>query len=397
MNKNVLFTLLFFCVTLHSRAYGASFDCEKASQEVEQRICQDQALSFADESLAWSYRRYLAIIPESDRASVRKEQIAWLKKRNLCTNHAKAVACIKNAISERIEELDTLREEKRMAFERDVVALIPNQPQKAAQHLKNYSYGLAYAWLAYLYESTPDSGVSAQEADVYYQRAKNSIEDPFPKSILDSIEADESKKYQVYSLLRILLEQEQMRDFEKSKHCFIFAKNDIDVYHAFGPLYGSSRDSFSPVCSPYTDDLFELPEWKALNDLMDPAVFDVYSTLGTIRASYSLGWRIDQLKANVQPELYLLDKTKTDWESDYNYPHLWQPRQLEQALHQAEAVTTQWLQEKRGIEAHKASQIAKRIVTTWLNSRLGLIDDIMGLKELDGLYKNHKTASEVSP
>lgn len=403
MNRYAFFSKAILCAALSvgagSSVYAASFDCEKASNKVEQLICNNDRLNQQDESLAFAYRNYLKIMPKSQHETIRKEQIAWLKARNACLNDSSdssAVSCIDEQMSARTDELVALWENARIAFDADVVALIPTQPQEAAEILRSYSSALASIWLVYLHEFMPESGVSKEEAKAHYQQAKNGIDDPFGKSIFESIEENNNYHLSVFTLLRLLLEQNEGNDGETAKHCFIFANNDQNVYQAFGPLYGSSRDNFSPLslCSPSKDNLFTLPEWKVLNDLFEPVINDVDSISGTIRASYFLGWRRDALKANIQPKLYLLNEREVNLHPNYNYPHVWQAKQLEEALNQAETATKQWLQEKQGIEAAEADVIAKRIVYTWLNNRLGFIDDFVGLDELERLYQEGKTVEE---
>jgi len=61
---------------------AASFDCRKASTDVEHNICDDSALSQADSKLAKAYSRLRKALPRSERRILKKDQRRWLKERN---------------------------------------------------------------------------------------------------------------------------------------------------------------------------------------------------------------------------------------------------------------------------------------------------------------------------
>ncbi|MDG2341417.1 MAG: lysozyme inhibitor LprI family protein [Paracoccaceae bacterium] len=68
---------ILFSIFLATSANSASFDCTKASTEIEHAICSDKNLSFWDEQMANAYRQ----IPKGSRyfEAVREAQRAWLK------------------------------------------------------------------------------------------------------------------------------------------------------------------------------------------------------------------------------------------------------------------------------------------------------------------------------
>lgn len=80
---------------------AASFDCNKASSEVEKMICRDSELSALDDSLAKAYKSARAIAGETGIATLKSEQLNWLKSRNSCTD----IDCLKTSISSRIATL----------------------------------------------------------------------------------------------------------------------------------------------------------------------------------------------------------------------------------------------------------------------------------------------------
>ena len=78
---------------------AASFDCGKATSEVEKIICGDDELSRLDESLNKAYLQALEWKDIKNR--IVKSQRQWLKVRNAC----KDAECLKNAYEVRIKEL----------------------------------------------------------------------------------------------------------------------------------------------------------------------------------------------------------------------------------------------------------------------------------------------------
>lgn len=82
-------------------AFAASFDCRKASTEVELAICGDPHLSRLDSELGTVYKARLAIDPD-----LRRSQIDWIRERNRrCGPDA---ACLARMVRERIDELGGL-------------------------------------------------------------------------------------------------------------------------------------------------------------------------------------------------------------------------------------------------------------------------------------------------
>jgi len=85
---------------LFSLSYGASFDCRKASTEVEHLICGDRELSQLDEQLLVAYKHAKN---RNNPERTKLQQRRWLKyTRNDCNS----VACLKNAYTLQIERLN---------------------------------------------------------------------------------------------------------------------------------------------------------------------------------------------------------------------------------------------------------------------------------------------------
>lgn len=80
-------------------ANAASFDCNKASTEIECAICRDPALSQLDGEVESDYRARLAQNP-----GLRRAQIAWIRDRG--KRCSPDVACMTRMVRERIGELE---------------------------------------------------------------------------------------------------------------------------------------------------------------------------------------------------------------------------------------------------------------------------------------------------
>lgn len=100
--------IVFSMAFLLTSAYAASFDCLKASSEVEKIICGDEELSRLDDSLSEAYQEALKTEASKTQpeAKIIESQRQWLKKvRNRCQN----AACLKKAYETRIRELGWFR------------------------------------------------------------------------------------------------------------------------------------------------------------------------------------------------------------------------------------------------------------------------------------------------
>ncbi len=88
---------------LSSTAWGASFDCKKASSFIEHTICSESELSKLDEDLLTAYKISLDMcFTDEAIKQTKQEQRQWLKNvRNACTD----VSCLKRVYKERIETL----------------------------------------------------------------------------------------------------------------------------------------------------------------------------------------------------------------------------------------------------------------------------------------------------
>jgi uncharacterized protein YecT (DUF1311 family) len=107
------------CLLLLSpSAFSASFDCAKAATRVEKLVCTSPQLSKLDSDLGDLYKEALA-----KDASIRQDQVAWLRQRNQCAD----ANCLQSAYADRIDELMNFV----VRFDRQ--ALAGGEPNKPAQ------------------------------------------------------------------------------------------------------------------------------------------------------------------------------------------------------------------------------------------------------------------------
>jgi len=77
-------------------AFGTSFNCKKASTNVEKIICTTRDLQVLDDNLDKTYRQ--ALETSTYKSSLVHDQVGWLKDRNACTT----AHCIRGFYKERI-------------------------------------------------------------------------------------------------------------------------------------------------------------------------------------------------------------------------------------------------------------------------------------------------------
>lgn len=94
--------LIFMSLMTCSTVYAASFDCTKASASYEKIICSDNVLNLFDDALS---NNYLAVMNSKREKKVKdllkQSQIAWLNKRNACSEYS----CIRSLYARRVDEI----------------------------------------------------------------------------------------------------------------------------------------------------------------------------------------------------------------------------------------------------------------------------------------------------
>jgi len=84
---------------------GTTFDCAKASGEVEKLICSDPSLQALDRQMATVYAKAMKAFPTDEATKQRALQRGWIKGRNDCWKASDKGACVKESYQTRIVEL----------------------------------------------------------------------------------------------------------------------------------------------------------------------------------------------------------------------------------------------------------------------------------------------------
>lgn len=369
-------------------ASGASFDCKKASTAVEKTICASPELSELDTTLGVYYSQAMAKLAPDQRDELRRGQRTWLQTRNACAGTPEQLpGCLQSQLSHRVVEVGTITHKDTAALDA-IIASIPYHPAQAAEGLRRYPMNeLAAAWLVYLQRFEPGSGVTENEAEENRRQVIVALkEDSFPWSIWQDLQNDPavSRDRVTLTLLRMMIERQQYQLFADQRpyvHCFVFSRQGEVAYESFGSLYGSTRDSFAPICAPQGD-LFAQPAWKRLDDSLSEPLSTASQNEGTIRFASYADWSALSLKATASPRLFLQpgaagkgqdpELTLRNWGADKQWPTK-QRQQALAAIEPARQATSDWLQRERGFSVVDARQASREMVRQWLNVRLDFI------------------------
>ncbi len=380
--------LLCLALAAGTSAQAASFDCAKAAGDVEQAICNNPKLSDLDDGLNDNYQLAMANLPADQADALRIAQRSWLKQRDACQGQEN---CLNGLLSQRAAQLQDIAKQAAANLD-NIIASIPANPAKAAQQLGQYRGPLASAWLVYLHQFEPSAKVASAEVDKRHQSAVTAMnDDTFAQSVLHDIENDPkiSHDQAVLTLLRMTIERAgyENQDGRPYVHCFVFKRQGEAAYGAFGALYGSTRDTQAPICSPQGN-LFEQPAWKQLSKLFEPMIAKASENAGTIRFASYADWSMFKLHATVSPEDFLKPDQRTQtaddpeqqirsWSDDSEWPKA-QREQLLAAIEPARLATMGWLQTEKHFSASDAAKAANTIVKIWLNDRMDFIGEMSG-------------------
>ncbi|CAI1572618.1 TPA: lysozyme inhibitor LprI family protein [Serratia fonticola] len=382
--------LLCLCLAFgaNTTVQAASFDCAKATSDVEHSICNNPDLSSLDGQLSENYQAAMASLPGDQADALRTEQRSWLKQRDACNAQE---SCLSDLFSQRAAKLQNTAKQAASALD-NIIASIPADPAAAAQQLQQYRGPLASAWLIYLHQFAPASKITDAEVKTRHQNVIKAMnDDTFSQSVLRDIENDPKTGHDVavLTLLRMTIERAgyENADGRPYVHCFIFKQQGAAAYEAFGALYGSSRDSQAPICSPQGD-LFERPAWQQLTKLIEPMIGKASENSGTIRFASYADWAMFRLRATVSPEDFLKPSQNTPATGDpaqiirsWSDDKVWPKEQREQvlvAIEPARLATMGWLQTEKHFSASDAAKAADAIVNTWLSDRMDFIGEMSG-------------------
>jgi len=109
-------------------AWSASFDCDKASTQIEQLLCRDADLSQLDEQMADAYQNALVSSPNA--TVLRTEQKVWL---NTARDRCRNARCLRLAYLNRILALNSAR----VAYEVSDQPIAKKQNQPCEDAMRN--------------------------------------------------------------------------------------------------------------------------------------------------------------------------------------------------------------------------------------------------------------------
>jgi uncharacterized protein len=89
-------------------AQAPSFDCGKASGQVEELICKDAGLAALDDKLAGVYKAAAATSGGEPTSFLKAEQRGWIKGRDECWKADDLRACVESEYTRRIAQLQAL-------------------------------------------------------------------------------------------------------------------------------------------------------------------------------------------------------------------------------------------------------------------------------------------------
>ena len=105
MDKKIAMFCLCTLITIFvipSAILAASFDCAKATSEIEKLICSNADISKLDDELSRLYKYvYAYSVDREEQKQLKLKQLSWLKRRNVCLTRT----CIRNAYNARLSEL----------------------------------------------------------------------------------------------------------------------------------------------------------------------------------------------------------------------------------------------------------------------------------------------------
>lgn len=125
----IIYYLLFLNISL----FGASFDCAKASSNVEKMICSDDELSELDQKMSLIFTK--AFKTSKYKEALKKQQIAWIKERNQC---GEDIDCVINSYRDRLSVFDhsyNLYEKPRIPLSKIPYQLIVSQDDSLCKPL----------------------------------------------------------------------------------------------------------------------------------------------------------------------------------------------------------------------------------------------------------------------
>jgi len=95
------FALMAFAIS-PARAVETSFDCGKATYQIEKLICGDDQLAGLDRTLAGDFHKAMQQVGEADQKDLHASQAKWIASRNACAKEQDPKACALQSYQTRI-------------------------------------------------------------------------------------------------------------------------------------------------------------------------------------------------------------------------------------------------------------------------------------------------------
>jgi len=102
---HAIIALTLLTVAARASAAAPTFDCAKASGQVEELICADEALAALDRKITENYAKAMQAWPADEKAKQRALQRGWVKGRNDCWKAGDVRTCVEESYRTRIVEL----------------------------------------------------------------------------------------------------------------------------------------------------------------------------------------------------------------------------------------------------------------------------------------------------
>jgi uncharacterized protein len=83
-------------------AAETSFDCSKATHQIEKLVCSDDQLAGLDRTLADDFKKAMGQVSTNDQVDLRMTQAAWIKTRDACAKESDPKACALSSYKTRI-------------------------------------------------------------------------------------------------------------------------------------------------------------------------------------------------------------------------------------------------------------------------------------------------------
>jgi uncharacterized protein len=288
-------------------AFAQTLTCAKPATPTDRTLCGSADLKVAVDDVATALRDTLANTPINERDTIQRGQQSFLSERDkACADRANLDGC-RRLYERRVTDLQAQSSaaQKKLAA---IAAAIPKDSKAAAAALQRYDGPAAKAWLVYLHQS---GQAPLMDRDSSKEDAVRSL----VSAIIDrDLPPDPELKEEMKALgditaaplaTTLLFLRHVLSTTEMDAPCFLFTKHGEAAFEAFGAFWGNSRDASPALCEAPTS-VFDLPEWKKVEERMTPGGGDLaQEDRSPIRQGVERQFDIDSLQASLMPATLL--------------------------------------------------------------------------------------------